>query len=180
MRFFSKGHPALRDWGDLNPKDEHPPIVYKRWREFVNNPQARWYCYEPRIHCVADIKLWSNSKELGRLLHFIEARDSAGFGDSGFEVARFETQKSDLIWVCEADFLKQYHEGKLETFEAHQKFAESRLNVSEYHGQFKLPEYLVGNVVSQSRLTWRNITKKIKPIELTTRVNIPAVTQLSF
>ncbi|MEI6058645.1 MAG: hypothetical protein WCP89_02640, partial [archaeon] len=91
MKFFSKGHPALRDWGDLNPQSNNPRVVREDWWTFFNNPKTKWYCTDKIIHVMKDLDKWRESQELGRLLYYINGKDGGllwGGGD-GLALASF-------------------------------------------------------------------------------------------
>lgn len=126
-----------------------------------------------------DIEVWRDSGELGRLLAFIEDRaQQAPIG--GFALASFETCPQDKIWVCEADWLKQYHEGEMNSYNAHIRFAESRVPLEKYRGNFLLPEYRIENLIEIKRIIWEDMPSWAKPTELKTRHDSEEIRHLEY
>jgi hypothetical protein len=179
IKFFGKGHEALRDWGNLRPIAKHSRIVYEKWWDFFNNSKTNWYCTQPRISCMDNLKRWEISQELGRLVYYLDSQGNGLWSDQTPALLSFTTLPSDLIWICEADWLRKYHDHELDTLTAHIKFAESRLEVKDYKKQYKLPEFMVGNPIEHERLIWHP-TPKIVPIELKTRPQHPQIVESTF
>jgi hypothetical protein len=164
---------VIRELSCLNPghgsevcHSHTPGVVYDNWDDFFKNPIRNWFCNSKSIPCLDNIDLWRNSRELGRLLYFIKER--SGFNFNGFALASFETNAEDNLWVCEADFLRRYHERELNSYDSHIAFAESRVELPDYRGQFKLPEYRVGNPIELKRIKWLPVPEGLELIELTT------------
>jgi len=159
----------------LKPQNKKQRIVRERWSDFFNNKKRKWYATQDRIHAIRYMAPWIRSGELGRLLYNLKLRDNAhGFwrdNDDEFSVASFRISEKDDVWVCEADWLRKYHDGSIDTYEAHVKFAESRVGLSEYGNDFELPEYMIGNRIALNRIDWSDLPKRIKPKTFCTRPN---------
>ncbi len=153
----------------LKGERDHPHVVgTEHWSKFANNPKRKWYCYEDSLCTMSDIPLWEKSGELGRLIYYLEERERGMYREREIVLASFETNLNDNIWVCEAEHLRKYHLGESDELTSHLNFAESRIPLSDYRGQFKLPEYRVGNLVPLDRITWEEVPK-IELIELKTK-----------
>lgn len=121
--------------------------------------ELRWHLVERKLHCFADMELWSNSLELSRLSHLILKRNHG----ENLELASFELC-DDRVYVCEADWLKKAHEKTMDSLEAHILWAYSRVPLSLYNDQHKLPEYIICNEIDSSRLKWQSVPEMICPI----------------
>lgn len=143
--------------------------VREKKEEYQSNHNARWICEEKSLPYMHDISLWMKSKELGRLLFLLGVREGGYF--QNFVIANFETQPTDTIFVCEADWLRRYHEGEIDTFDAHMRYAESRVSLDNYLDDYKLPEFRVFNKITSERLNWRKTRHKVIPYK--TRPEIP-------
>ena len=165
------GSSKLRSsYGPFGGNGYLPRIVLEHWDDFMGDNDRKWMCRLDTLPCMDDIGLWKDSRELGRLLYFIDRREP---NHRGFALASFDVTPDDRIWVCEADWLRMYHDGDLNTYEAHIEFAESRVKLGDYREDYILPEFRVGNPIDQDRITWKKISREIVPVELNTRLNFP-------
>lgn len=155
----------------LTPRLNTPQSVMNN-RSVFNGGEHRWYVNQERIHCMENPDDWLKTNELNRLIYLIKSRAfSSGSGRIAF--CSFETLDSDKIFVCEADWLRKYHDGDLNHLEAHLQFAESKKDIQDYHNNFTLPEYLVLNPIPQERIKWLDVPKEFTPLELKTKVKNP-------
>ena len=151
------------DHSYLNPFSGYTPqAVANNMEKFRKNKKAEWHIGEKRINCMEDIEIWKESGEFGRLMYYIENKR---IFSNGLAFLRFNTEPSDYIWVCEADHLRRYHIREMEALEAHIRFAESRREINDYsEGEFILPQFILGNRVSQDRITWIDIPPDVEKV----------------
>jgi hypothetical protein len=153
---------------NLNP-DSRPAALMYEWKFqklFKEEPRAKWYFNTPRIHCMEDAEVWLKSGELGRLIDYIVTRPAPMTLRPAY--LSFETTPRDDVWVAEGDWLRRFHTGEINTFDAHFQFAASRVSLEDYRRDYALPEFLVGNSISGNRLRWLNVPPNFRRATLNT------------